>query len=52
MGHMYIYNLLLRMADTVTSQNIDLSSWDTQFIYEIRTYIHALGGFLTHDHSY
>jgi hypothetical protein len=27
-GHMYIYNFLLRMTDTVTSQNIDLSSWD------------------------
>jgi hypothetical protein len=23
-GHMYIYNFLLRMADTITSQNIDL----------------------------
>jgi hypothetical protein len=28
-GHMYIYTLLLKMTDTVTSQNIDLSSWDT-----------------------
>jgi hypothetical protein len=26
-GHVYIYTLLLRMTDTVTSQNIDLSSW-------------------------
>jgi hypothetical protein len=25
-GHMYIYILSLRMTDTVTSQNIDLSS--------------------------
>jgi hypothetical protein len=25
-GHMYIYTFLLRMTDTVTSQNIDLSS--------------------------
>jgi hypothetical protein len=25
---MYIYNFLLRMTDTVISQNIDLSSWD------------------------
>jgi hypothetical protein len=27
-GHMYIYTFLLRMTDTMTSQNIDLSSWD------------------------
>jgi hypothetical protein len=26
---MYIYNSLLRMADPVISQNIDLFSWDT-----------------------
>jgi hypothetical protein len=26
-GHMYIYTFLLRMTDTVTSQNTDLSSW-------------------------
>jgi hypothetical protein len=30
-GHMYIYTFLLRMTDTVTSQNIDLSSWDTLY---------------------
>jgi hypothetical protein len=30
-GHMYIYKSLLRMADIVTSQNIDLSSWDTLY---------------------
>jgi hypothetical protein len=30
-GHMYIYNFLLRMTDTVTSQNTDLSSWDTLY---------------------
>jgi hypothetical protein len=28
-GHMYILTFLLRMTDTVTSQNTDLSSWDT-----------------------
>jgi len=28
-GHMYIYTFLLRMTDTMTSQNIDISSWDT-----------------------
>jgi hypothetical protein len=30
-GHMYLYNFLLRMTDSVTSQNIDLSSWDTLY---------------------
>jgi hypothetical protein len=30
--HMYIYTLLLRIIDTVTSQNIDLSSWDILYI--------------------
>jgi hypothetical protein len=30
-GHMYIYTLLLRMTDTTTSQNIDISSWDTLY---------------------
>jgi hypothetical protein len=30
--HTYIYTFLLRMTDTVTSQNIDLSSWDTLYI--------------------
>jgi hypothetical protein len=30
-GHMYIYTFLLRMTDTVTSHNIDLSSWDILF---------------------
>jgi hypothetical protein len=27
-GHMYIYTFLFRMTDTMTSQNIDVSSWD------------------------
>jgi hypothetical protein len=30
-GHMYIYNFLLRMTDTMTSQNIDLFSSDTLY---------------------
>jgi hypothetical protein len=30
-GHMCIYNFLIRMTDTMTSQNIDLSSWDTLY---------------------
>jgi hypothetical protein len=29
MGHMHVYNFFLRMTDTMTSQNTDLSSWDT-----------------------
>jgi hypothetical protein len=34
MGHMYIYNFfLLGMTDTMRSQNVDLSSWDTVHIY-------------------
>jgi hypothetical protein len=28
-GHMYRCTFLLRMTDTMTSQNVDLSSWDT-----------------------
>jgi hypothetical protein len=27
-GHMFIQSFLLRMTDTMTSQNTDLSSWD------------------------
>jgi hypothetical protein len=30
-GYMYIYTFLLRMTDTVTSQNIGLSSWGTMY---------------------
>jgi hypothetical protein len=30
-GHMFIQIVLLRMTDTMTSQNIDLSSWNTVF---------------------
>jgi len=29
---MYIHSFLLRMTDTVTCQNIDISSWDTLYI--------------------
>jgi hypothetical protein len=28
-GHIHIYNFLLKMTDTMNFQNIDLSSWDT-----------------------
>jgi hypothetical protein len=31
-GHMYIYTFLLRMADTMTSQDIALSSSDTLYM--------------------
>jgi hypothetical protein len=31
-GHMYIHTVLLRMADTMTSQNTDLSSLDTLYL--------------------
>jgi hypothetical protein len=30
-GHTYIYTFLLRMTDTMTSQNTDLSFWDTLY---------------------
>ena len=30
-GHMFIQTFLLRMTDTMNSQNIDLSSWDTLY---------------------
>jgi hypothetical protein len=32
-GHKYIYTLLLRMTDTMASQNTDLSSWDILYIH-------------------
>jgi hypothetical protein len=35
-GHMHIYTFLLRMTDTMTSQNIDLSSWDILYIPSYR----------------
>jgi hypothetical protein len=31
MGHMYIYTFLLRITETMSSKNIDLSSWDTLY---------------------
>jgi len=40
-GHMYIYTLLLRMTDTITYQNIYISSWDILYIY-IYIYIYPL----------
>jgi hypothetical protein len=39
---MYIYTFLLRMADTMISQNIDLSSWDTLSIELIQLLLNLL----------
>jgi hypothetical protein len=36
-GHMYIYTFLLRIADTMTSQNIYLFSEDTLYIQQLGT---------------
>jgi hypothetical protein len=33
-GDIYIYTFLLRMTDTVSSQNIDLSCWDTLYVID------------------
>jgi hypothetical protein len=33
-GHMYIYTFLLRMADNMPFQNIDLTSWDMLYSTE------------------
>jgi hypothetical protein len=45
-GHMYIYNFLLRVAETMTSQNIDLSSWDTLYIGHIKiVYVYSASMF-------
>jgi hypothetical protein len=32
LGHLYIYTFLLRITDIMTSQNIDLSSWDILYM--------------------
>jgi hypothetical protein len=34
-GYMYIYTFFLRMTDAMTSQNIDLSSWDTLYMQRV-----------------
>jgi hypothetical protein len=36
-GHMFIWSFLLRMTDTMTSQNIVLSSWDTLYVNYLTT---------------
>jgi hypothetical protein len=43
-GHMYIYTFFLRMTDTMTSQNIDLSSWDTVYMATL----HVIGHIVTY----
>jgi hypothetical protein len=52
-GHVHIY--MLRMTHTMTSQNIDLSSWDTLYIHTHHTlyiktylliYIHTLNPYV------
>jgi hypothetical protein len=40
-GPMYIYTFLLRMTDTTTSQNIDVSCWDTLYTVLFFKSIHA-----------
>jgi hypothetical protein len=42
--HMYVYNFLLRMTDTVTSQNIDLPSWDILYTLNVINACGAVGG--------
>jgi hypothetical protein len=37
-GHMYTHISVLRMTDTMTSQNTDLSSWDILYLY-IASYV-------------
>jgi hypothetical protein len=45
--YMCIYTFLLRMADTMTSHNIDLSPWDTLCMYiYIYFFSHCFVGFL------
>jgi hypothetical protein len=31
-GHRYMHTFFIRMTDTMTSQNIDLPSWDALYI--------------------
>jgi hypothetical protein len=41
-GHMHIYTYLLRMTDTMSSQNTDLSSWDTWPTFSFSAYLSTL----------
>jgi hypothetical protein len=40
-GYMYIYTFVLRMTDTVTTQNTGLLSWDTLYVrlFTLLTYL-------------
>jgi hypothetical protein len=42
MGHLYIYHFLLRMTDAMTSQNIDLRSWDTLYRIKLSKNTHVI----------
>jgi hypothetical protein len=37
-GHMYIHTFMLKMADIMTSQNIDLYSWDILYNSTFQTF--------------
>jgi hypothetical protein len=45
-GHMFKKSFLLRMTDTMTSQNIVLSSWDTLYIIYIKCVLYII--YITH----
>jgi hypothetical protein len=51
-GPMYIYTFLLRMTDTVTSQNIDLLSWDTCMVKEEYTLARETMGLVVRVQAY
>jgi hypothetical protein len=46
-GHMYVYTFLRRMTNTITSHNIDISSWDT--LYNVYIRFHLLFVFCGHS---
>jgi hypothetical protein len=48
-GHTYIHTFLVRMTDTVGSQNTDLSSWDT--LYKDSRNLHVTLTCITNDTS-
>jgi hypothetical protein len=41
-GHVYRYIFLLRMTGTMTSQNIDFSSWDILYNTEVDSFTFSL----------
>jgi hypothetical protein len=40
-GHMYVFTFLLRMTYTMTSRNIEFSSWDIQYTLIIQARLAA-----------